>query len=142
MAQVHAQRTKKEYTAFCQALAAAWPDAAKIRLMQDNLNTHNASAFYDHLPADQAFAVAQRFEFVYTPKSASGLNMIELAFSALARLCLDRRIPSQTQLEHEVLALVRERHAQHIKLHWQFTIEAARPKLASHYHSVNSANPL
>jgi hypothetical protein len=84
LAQVHPQRTKKEYTRFMQALAAAYPDAIKIRLVQDNLNTHNASAFYENLPADQAFALAQRFEFNYTPKSASWLNMIEIEFSALA----------------------------------------------------------
>ena len=140
LAQVHAHRTKQEYTTFCQALVAAWPQATQIRLVQDNLNTHNASAFYEHLPAEQAFALAQRFEFVYTPKSASWLNMIELEFSALARLCLDRRIPSLAQLELEVLALVRERHDQRIKIHWQFSIQAARTKLASHYHAVNPAN--
>ena len=140
LAQVHAHRTKQEYTTFCRALAAAWPQATQIRLVQDNLNTHNASAFYEHLPAEQAFALAQRFEFVYTPKSASWLNMIELEFSALARGCLDRRIPSLVQLEHEVLALVRERHDHRIKLHWQFSIQAARTKLASHYHAVNPAN--
>src|SRR5215204_5177632 len=74
LAQVHPQRTKKEYTQFCQALAAAWPQAKKIRLVQDNLNTHNASSFYENLPAAEAFALAQRFEFYYTPKSASWLK--------------------------------------------------------------------
>ena len=58
LAQVHPQRTKKEYTQFCQALAAAWPKAKKIRLVQDNLNTHNASSFYENLPADEAFTLA------------------------------------------------------------------------------------
>jgi hypothetical protein len=140
LAQVHEHRTKKEYTTFCQALAAAWPQAIQIRLVQDNLNTHNASAFYEHLPAEQAFALAQRFEFVYTPKSASWLNMIEIEFSALARACLDRRIPSLTQLEREVLALVHERHEQRIKIRWQFSIQAARTKLSSHYHAANPAN--
>lgn len=94
LAQVHQQRTKKEYTLFCQALAAAYPKAKKIRLVQDNLNTHNASAFYENLPAAEAFALAQQFEFLYTPKSASWLNMIEIEFSAVARQCLDRRIPT------------------------------------------------
>jgi DDE superfamily endonuclease len=69
LAQVHPQRTKKEYTLFCQAMAAAWPKAKKIRLVQDNLNTHNASSFYENLPAAEAFALAERFEFYYTPKS-------------------------------------------------------------------------
>ena len=59
LAQLHPQRTKKEYTLFCQALAAAWPKAKKIRLVQDNLNTHNASSFYENLPAEEAFALAR-----------------------------------------------------------------------------------
>jgi len=62
LAQVHAQRTKKEYTLFMQALAAQYPTATKIRLVQDNLNTHNFSSFYQHLPADQAQQLSQRFE--------------------------------------------------------------------------------
>ena len=62
---------KKEYTLFCQAIAAAWPRAKKIRLVQDNLNTHTTSAFYEYFPAAEAFALAERFEFYYTPKSAS-----------------------------------------------------------------------
>ncbi len=82
LAQVHTQRTRHEYTAFCLALAAAYPGATKIRLIQDNLNTHTTAAFYACLPADEAFALAQRFEFYYTPKSASWLNMIEIEFSA------------------------------------------------------------
>lgn len=133
LAQVHPQRTKKEYCIFMQALAASYPDAVKIRLVQDNLNTHNESAFYENLPADQAFALAQRFDFTYTPKSASWLNMIEIEFSALARLCLDRRIPSIHQLEKEVLAIVKERNDKHIKINWQFSIDAARAKLNSRY---------
>jgi hypothetical protein len=68
LALVLPQRTKKEYTEFCQALAAAYPQASKIRLVQDNLNTHNASSFYEHLPAQEAFVLAGRFEFYYTPK--------------------------------------------------------------------------
>lgn len=92
LALVLPQRTKKEYTQFCQALAAAYPKAIKIRLVQDNLNTHNASSFYQHLPAAEAFALAERFEFYYTPKSASWLNMIEIELSALSRECLDRRM--------------------------------------------------
>ena len=82
LAQVHGRRTKKEFTLFCLALAAAYPQAKKIRLVLDNLNTHDTSAFYEHLPADEAFALAQRFELFFTPKSASWLNKIEIEFSA------------------------------------------------------------
>ena len=77
----------------------------KIQVVQDNLNTHNASSFYEYLTAEEAFALAQRFEFHYTPKSASWLNMIEIEFSALARGCLHQRVLTQAQLEQEVLAV-------------------------------------
>jgi hypothetical protein len=140
LAQVHAQRTKREFTLFCRALACAYPQAKQIHLVLDNLNTHNASAFYESLPAAEAFALAQRFVFEYTPKSASWLNMIEIEFSALARQCLHRRIPSIERLSAEVLALVSERDAKRIKLTWQFSISAARTKLNSHYCRLNSDN--
>lgn len=139
-AQVHAQRTKREYTQFCQALAAQYPEAIKIRLVQDNLNTHDISAFYENLPADEALALADRFQFYFTPKSASWLNMIEIEFSALARQCLNRRIPTIEQLEREILALVDGRHSKHIKIDWQFSIQSARSKLNSHYTAVHPDN--
>jgi hypothetical protein len=140
VAQVHAQRTKKEYTLFCQARAAAWPKATKIRLGQDNLNTHTTSAFYDHLPAADAFALAARFEFYSTLKSASWLNMIEIEFSALVRECLHWRIPTIEQLSKEVLALVTERQQKQSKIHWQFSLTSARNKLNRHYAGVFAAN--
>ena len=140
IAQIHKQRRKKEFALFCQAVAAHYPEAVKIRLVLDNLNTHNTSAFYENLPADEALALAQRFEFFYTPKSASWLNMIEIEFSALARLCLNRRIPTMEQLESELITLVAERAAKRIKINWQFSIATAREKLNSHYSIVNGAN--
>ena len=140
IAQIHKQRRKKEFALFCQAVAAHYPEAVKIRLVLDNLNTHNTSAFYENLPADEALALAQRFEFFYTPKSASWLNMIEIEFSALARLCLNRRIPTMEQLESELITLVAERSAKRIKINWQFSIATAREKLNSHYSIVNGAN--
>lgn len=140
LGQVHERRTKREYMVFCQALAAQYPDAIKIRLVQDNLNTHNASAFYEHLSAEEAFALAQRFEFIYTPKSASWLNMIECEFSVISRLCLSRRIPCIEQLGNQVLALLDERDAKQIKINWQFSITGARTKLNSHYSKVHPDN--
>jgi hypothetical protein len=142
LGQVHLRRTKREYTLFCQALSAMYPEATKIRLIQDNLNTHDISAFYENLPADEAFALAERFEFYFTPKSASWLNMIEIEFSALARQCLNRRIPTLDRLEREVMALIAERNAQKIKINWQFSIPSARTKLNSHYAVVNEQNEL
>jgi len=140
LAQVHSHRTKKEYTCFCQAVAAEFPEAIKIRVVQDNLNTHDASAFYENLPADEARALTARFEFHYTPKSASWLNMIEIEFSVLARQCLHRRIPTMEQLTREVLAIVAERKAKKAKINWQFSIPAARAKLNSHYVKVRPDN--
>jgi hypothetical protein len=140
LAQVHSRRTKREFALFCQAVAAAYPKATRIRLVLDNLNTHNASAFYENLPADEAFALAQRFEFFYTPKSASWLNMIEIEFSALSRLCLQRRIPTRELLESELLAIIAERTEKRIKINWQFSIDVCRQKLNSRYSIVNEAN--
>ncbi len=140
MVQVHQQRTKKEYCLFMQELANMYPNALKIRLVQDNLNTHNTSAFYENLPADQAFELAQKFEFYYTPKSASWLNMIEIEFSALVKQCLNRRIPNQKQLEDEILAIVKERNDKQIKIDWQFSIKKARNKLNRQYQSLNEHN--
>ena len=140
LAHLQPQRTKREYALFCQALAQAYPEAIQIRLVQDNLNTHNASAFYENLPADEAFALAQRFEFYFTPKAASWLNMIELEFSALSRLCLDRRIPTFERLETEILAFLAQRDQDRIKINWQFSIQTARQKLNSHYSTVHSGN--
>ena len=140
LAQVQPRRTKQEYARFCQALAETYPEAIKIRLVQDNLNTHDLSAFYEYLPADQAWALAQRFEFFFTPKAASWLNMIELEFSALARLCLDRRIPTFDQLETEILAFLAERDRQQLKLTWQFSLQAARHKFNAHYSSIHPGN--
>jgi hypothetical protein len=140
LAQVHAQRTRLEYTQFCQAIAARWPEAETITLVQDNLNTHSAGAFYAHLPAHEARALAERFDFVYTPKSASWLNMIEIEFSAIVRQCLNRRIPTIEQLTDEVLALVQEREAKGIQINWQFSITTARTTMNRHYSNVLPAN--
>ena len=140
LAQVHPRRTKKEFALFCQTLAATYPQALKIRLVLDNLNTHDASAFYENLPADEAFALAQRFEFFFTPKSASWLNMIEIEFSALARLCLHRRIPTIEKLESEIMAIIADRANKRIQIHWQFSIEKCREKLNARYSVVNVVN--
>jgi transposase len=138
--QVYERRTKREFTQFCQELAAIYPAATKIRLVLDNLNTHNASSFYEYLSAEEAFALAHRFEFHYTPKGASWLNMIECEFSVISRQCLDRRIASIEHLRSEVLALLQERSVKSIKIHWQFSIQSARSKFNRHYTRVNEAN--
>lgn len=140
LARVFDQRTKREYALFMRELAARYPKAKKIRVVQDNLNTHSISAFYETMSAEEAFALSQRFEFYYTPKSASWLNMIEIEFSALAKQCLNRRIATRELLTREVMAIVKEREEKAIRIDWQFSIESARSKLNRHYQKVNSDN--
>lgn len=142
IAQVQPKRRKKEFFLICQKIARSYPEAKQIRLVMDNLNTHHESAFYEQLPADQAAALAHRFEFFYTPKSASWLNMIEIEFSALTRLCLNRRIPTIEQLENEVMALIEERSTKKIKINWFFSVTDCRQKLNKKYSIVNEANSI
>jgi hypothetical protein len=140
LAQVYDRRTKQEYALFMKELAARYPEAKKIRVAQDNLNTHSTSSFYEAFGAEEAFALSQRFEFYYTPKSASWLNMIEIEFSALSKQCLSRRIATKEELTKEVLSLVKDREEKAIKIDWQFSIESARQKLNRHYQEVNADN--
>jgi len=134
------QRTKADYSRFQQRVAATWPQAEKIVMVQDNLNTHNASSFYENLPPAEAFELAQRFEFHYTPKKGSWLNIAELELSALSRICLSRRIGSIEKLDREIQAIVKERNELKIKVEWQFSISQARVKLTRHYEKVKPKN--
>lgn len=137
---VRPQRRKIEFASFMHDLAEAYPDAKLIHIVLDNLNTHDKSAFYEVFDAETAHRLAQRFQFHFTPKSASWLNMIELEFSALSRLCLKRRIPTMAQLEAAVMAFVKDRDDKRIKINWQFSISTARDKFASHYERINPLN--
>ncbi len=134
------QRTKADYCRFMQRVREMFPRAEKVVLVEDNLNTHNASSFYENLPAAQAFALAQAFEMHYTPKKGSWLNMAELELSALSRICLSRRLGSTEELDREVQAIVKERNELKIKVEWQFSIGQAREKLSRHYENVKSKN--
>lgn len=142
LARLFPQRTKREYALFLRELAARYPAATKIRLVQDNLNTHDLSSLYETFVPEEAFALAQRFEFFFTPKAASWLNMIEIEFSALARECLHRRVPCFDTLEREILALVEERHAKAIRIDWQFSLTCARQTFARHYERVRQEPPI
>ncbi len=119
-------------------VAEMFPTAQKIVLVQDNLNTHNASSFYENLSPAEAFALAHRFEMHYTPKKGSWLNIAELELSALSRICLSRRISTIEELDRQVQALVKERNKLEIKVEWQFSILQAREKLNRHYEKVKS----
>jgi hypothetical protein len=140
LVQTSRQRTKADYCRFMQRVVEMFPKASKVVLVQDNLNTHNSSSFYENLLPEDAFSLAQTFEMHYTPKKGSWLNMAELELSALSRICLSRRIGSIEQLDREVQALVKERNELQIKVEWQFSISQAREKLSRHYENVKSKN--
>ena len=140
LAHVRRYRTKKQFAIFMQNLANNYPNAEKIILVLDNLNTHTPNSFYEIFDAQTAENLTQRFEFVYTPKSASWLNMIELEFSALSRQCLNRRIPAINQLTKQVMQYFKERMDNKILINWQFSHEVARDKLNKHYSKVNQVN--
>ena len=130
------RKTKKDYAEFMKELASQYPNADKIVLVQDNLNTHNPSSFYEVFGADDAFGLSQRFEMVYTPKKASWLNMAEIELSALSKQCLDRRIAQMRVLAREVGAWSAKRDRLGVKINWQFTKNKAREKLSKLYDSV------
>ncbi len=136
LARVYPRRTKSDYCRFQQAVVKEWSEAEIIVEVQDNLNTHNASSFYENLPAPQARELTTRFEFHFTPKKGSWLNMAEMELSALSRQCLSRRIPAIETLSRELEAIVKERNILAIKFKWQFTVENAREKLNRHYENV------
>jgi hypothetical protein len=134
------QRTKADYCRFMQRVAEMFPEAEKVVLVQDNLNTHNLSSFYENLEPAKAFTLAQTFEMHYTPKKGSWLNLAELELSALSRICLSRRISSSAELDREIQVLVKERNELKVKVEWQFSISQAREKLSRHYETVQSKN--
>lgn len=134
------QRRKIEFARHFQKVEAAFPEAEKITVILENLNTHNESSFYEAFSAEEAKRLSDKFEFIYTPPKASWLNMIEIEFSVVSRLCLNRRIASKEELEKEVLAIAKERSEKAVKINWQFSIESARTKLNRHYEKVNSEN--
>jgi len=133
---VREHKTKADYTDFMINLSNKYPHAKKILLVQDNLNTHNPSSFYENMPAKDAFDLSERFQMIYTPKKASWLNMAEIEFSALSKQCLDRRIPSLEKLQREVKSWTDKRNKEKIKINWQFTNVKARDKFQRHYEEI------
>lgn len=132
--QVRARRTAVDYAQFMQDLVRLhYPLVDRIRLVQDNLNTHTPGSFYQILPPEVAFQFAQRFELHYTPKKGSWLNMAEIEFAALATQYLDRRIADQDTLEQQALTWAHNRHKARKTVNWRFTKHAAREKLKNKY---------
>lgn len=110
-----------------------YPDAEKIVVVLDNLNTHVLAAFYLAFEPQEARRLVERFELHYTPKHGSWLNMAEIELSAVTRQCLDRRIRDKDTLIREVKAWEDQRNSKVIKVHWQFSTADARTKLKSLY---------
>ena len=113
-----------------------FPAAQKIILVQDNLNTHKPASLYEAFPAPEARRLVERFEWHYTPKHGSWLNLAESELSVLSGQCLDERIPDKQTLVDEVAAWQARRNKDHVKAKWRFTTEQARVKLHRLYPSV------
>ena len=124
---------KLDWAHFIDDIAKHYPEAERITLVMDNLNTHTAGSLYEAFAPDKAKALWDRFEFVYTPKHGSWLNMAEIELNVLIGQCLDRRIGSIDTLRSEVAAWQVHRDQLKAKLNWQFTCSKARVKLSRLY---------
>ncbi len=126
-------RTKMDYADFMKGVSLMYPDVEYISVVQDNLNTHSAGSFYEAFEPEEAFKLGKRFQFHFTPKKGSWLNMVEIELSALSRQCLNRRIGDIKTLAREVDAWEKERNRAKATVRWQFGKIKAREKLHRHY---------
>lgn len=110
-----------------------YPQAQKVTLVCDNLNTHHLGSLYAAFPAEQAHRLARRLEIHYTPRSGSWLNVAEIELSVLARQCLNRRMATREELRAETETWQRERNGDGSRVHWRFTTPDARIKLSHLY---------
>ena len=132
--EISPRRRKREFVERMQELVDDhYPDARCIRVVLDNLNTHNPAAFYEFLPPQQAREYLDRLEFHFTPKHGSWLNMAEIEVSALKTQCLNRRISDAATLRTEVAAWEADRNEAGSTIKWQFTTDDARTKLHQLY---------
>jgi len=128
------RRTAQDYAERLRELVDVdFPDAACIRVVQDNLSTHTPGALYETFPAPEAHRIRERLEFHYTPKHASWLNMVEIEIGVLKGQCLDRRIDHPEALAREIAAWQRRRNAAGARVTWMFTTEKARTKMGRAY---------
>jgi hypothetical protein len=131
---VKERKTKIDWAGFVRNIADQWyASAQKITLVMDNLATHKPSALYEAFSPEEAKRVWDRFEFVYTPKHGSWLNMAEIELNVLMGQCLKRRIDSMGIIKDEVNAWQNHRNNRKAKINWQFTNEKARIKLRRLY---------
>jgi len=133
------QRTQIDYAQQMKYLVdERYPQAQKIKIVQDNLNTHIGSSLYKAFTPTEARRILDKLDFHYTPKHGSWLNMAEIELSVLTRQCLDRRIPEKDVLKEEIAAWEKRRNQISSKTDWQFTTEDARIKLKRLYPSITS----
>lgn len=131
------RRTKQDYAQCLRAISdEAYPDAEQIVLVQDNLNTHSPASLYEAFEPEEAKRLTDRFEWHYTPKHGSWLDMAEIELSILGRQCLSRRIDNVDDLRRQVQAWETARDAADTRVNWQFTTADARIKLHRLYPSL------
>lgn len=130
------QRTKIDFAHQMKELVDVdYPEADLIRVVLDNLNTHNAASLYEAFDPAEARRILRKIEFHFTPKHASWLNMVEIEIGVLSKQCLDRRIPDKETLRREVGAWERQRNSDGATICWMFTVERAREKMGAAYPS-------
>jgi hypothetical protein len=133
---VTARRTRRDYAECVRELVDVYyPDVEKIRLVQDNLNTHDGASLYEAFPPGQSRRLLDKIEWHYTPKHGSWVNMAETEIGIMNGQCLDRRLGSQEGIATEVAAWEAKRNAQEARIHWTFTLAVARQKLRKLYPS-------
>jgi transposase len=131
------RRTKKDWALqIKQMLDERYPDAIKVRLVMDNLNTHNIGSLYETFEPMEARRLAERLDIHYTPKHGSWLNMAEIELSVLKGQCLNSRIPDMVTMQAHVAAWEKDRNSSVKKINWQFTTSNARIKLKQLYPKV------
>lgn len=136
------RRTAQDFARFLKIISdEMYPEAEIVILVTDNLNTHKSACLYEAFEPEEAFRLAQRFEWHYTPEHGSWLNIAEIELSILSRQCLARRM-SREQLEEEVTIWQTARNALHGKVNWQFTVANARTKLRRLYPTREKAQGL
>jgi len=133
LVQITERKTKTQWAHFIDKIAEHYPNAEKIILVMDNLNTHNPGALYEAFNPEKAKKLWDRFEFVYTPKHGSWLNMAEIELNVLNGQCLNRRIDDISLVKSEVEAWQNHRNNRDAQINWQFTTEKARVKLKRLY---------
>ena len=135
--EVTQRKTSIDFARFLRTISDEYhPDADKIVLVCDNLSTHRPAAFYEAFEPPEARRLTERFEWHYTPKHGSWLNVAEMELSVLARQCLDRRIPDAPTLTREVAAWQQQRNAANTSVNWRFTTADARIKLNKLYPTI------